>query len=266
MSEHLTGFRARLQAGPAAFAAWCGMREPNVVETILRQGYDCAILDWQHGFHDQQSIETGIFVAQSLGKPAIIRIGVGDFAGAARFLDWGAAGIIAPMINSAADARTFADFVKYPPMGGRSWGPPRAAAMMGLSNAEQLARGNAATLAIAMIETREAMNELEDILAVPGIDGVFVGPADLSIALTRGATVDPLHPELDAALTLIARKAHAAGKIASAFCPDGKRGAELASRGYTLLSLGTDGSMLRAAARAELMKAKGGGTGGKVGY
>jgi 4-hydroxy-2-oxoheptanedioate aldolase len=130
--------------------------------------------------------------------------------------------------------------------------------MMGFSNAEQLARGNDATIALAMIETREAMDALEDILAVPGIDGVFVGPADLSIALTRGAEVDPLHAELDAALSEVARKAHAVGKIASAFCPDGKRGRELAARGFTLLSLGTDGSMLRSAARAELAKAKGG--------
>jgi 4-hydroxy-2-oxoheptanedioate aldolase len=257
MSDHLTGFRARLESGPAAYAAWCGMREPHVLETILREGYDCAVLDWQHGFHDFQSIETGIIAANGLKKPAFVRIGVGDFAQGARFLDWGAAGIIAPMINSAADAKAFAGFMKYPPMGGRSWGPPRAAAAMGFSNAEQLAKGNGATLAIAMIETREAMAELEDILAEPGIDGVFVGPADLSIALTHGGTVDPLHADVDAALTLIARKARAVGKIASAFCPDGRRGAELALRGYQLLSLGTDGSMLRNAARAEIRIARG---------
>lgn len=264
MSEHLTGFRARLTSGPACFAAWCGMREPQVLETILREGYDCAILDWQHGFHDFQSIETGIIAANGLKKPALVRIGVGDFAEGARFLDWGAAGIIAPMINSVEDAKTFADFVKYPPMGGRSWGPPRAAAAFGFSNAEQLERANQATLAIAMIETHEAMNALEDILAEPGIDGVFVGPSDLSIALSRGAHVDLTHPDVDAALTLIARKARAAGKIASAFCPDGARGAELANRGYTLLSLGTDGSMLRNAARAEIAKARGGASGKTV--
>ncbi len=66
------------------------MRDPAVVETILREGFDCAILDWQHGYHDQTSIETAIIVAQAQRKPALVRIGVGDFAGAARFLDWGA--------------------------------------------------------------------------------------------------------------------------------------------------------------------------------
>ena len=117
MSDHLTGFRARLQAGPTAFAAWCAMREPAVAETILKEGFDCAVLDWQHGYHDQASIEAGILIAQAYRKPAMVRIGVGDFAGAARFLDWGAVGIIAPMINSAADAKALVDFLKYPPLG-----------------------------------------------------------------------------------------------------------------------------------------------------
>lgn len=258
MSDHLTGFRARLEAGPTVFAAWCGMREPAVLETILREGFDCAILDWQHGYHDQTSIETGILTAQAQRKPALVRIGVGDFAGAARFLDWGAIGIIAPMINSAADARMMVDFLKYPPIGGRSWGPTRATAMLGFTNPEQVKRGNDVTLAIAMIETREGLAALDDILAVPGIDGVFVGPADLSITLTGGATVDPLHAEVTAALKVVAQKGRAAGKIVSAFCPDGARANELTTMGYQLLSVGTDGFLLRSAARAELAKAKGG--------
>ncbi|MCA3632930.1 MAG: hypothetical protein INF16_09075 [Methylobacterium sp.] len=256
MSDHLTGFRARLQAGPTAFAAWCAMREPAVAETILKEGFDCAVLDWQHGYHDQASIEAGILIAQAYRKPAMVRIGVGDFAGAARFLDWGAVGIIAPMINSAADAKALVDFLKYPPLGSRSWGPMRAMGLTGLSNGEQLERANDSSIVIAMIETREGFAALDEILAVPGLDGVFVGPSDLSIALTNGATIDPLYAEVDAAVQLIARKTRAAGKIVSAFCPDGKRANELAKLGYTLLSVGTDGFLLRSAARAELARAK----------
>lgn len=258
MSDHLTGFRARLKAGPTAFAAWCGMRDPAVTETILKEGFDCAILDWQHGYHDQTSIESGILVAQAHRKPALVRIGVGDFAGAARFLDWGALGIIAPMINSAADAKTLVDYLKYPPIGGRSWGPTRATGMLGFTNQQQIERGNDATIVIAMIETREGLAALDEILAVPGLDGVFVGPGDLSITLTNGATIDPLHAEVTAALKIVAQKGLAAGKIVSAFCPDGKRAAELVAMGYQLLSVGTDGFLLRSAARAELARAKGG--------
>ena len=73
MSDHLTGFRARLQAGPTAFAAWCAMREPAVAETILKEGFDCAVLDWQHGYHDQASIEAGILI----GKWAAATLGEG---------------------------------------------------------------------------------------------------------------------------------------------------------------------------------------------
>jgi 4-hydroxy-2-oxoheptanedioate aldolase len=258
MSEHLTGFRARLQAGPPAFAAWCGMREPAALETILRAGFDCAILDWQHGYHDQASVETGIIAAHALQKPALVRIGVGDFAGAARFLDWGAVGIIAPMINNAADAKSLVSFLKYPPLGGRSWGPTRATGMLGVSNPDQVRHGNNTTLVIAMIETRQALAAVDEIAAVPGIDGLFVGPSDLSITLTDGATVDPLHPDVTAALKVVVAKARAAGKIASAFCPDGARAHELAAMGYQLLSVGTDGFLLRSAARAELARARGG--------
>jgi 4-hydroxy-2-oxoheptanedioate aldolase len=256
MSAHLTGFRARLLAGPPAFMAWCGMREPNLLETLLREGYDCAVLDWQHGFHDYGSIETGILVAEAQKKPAFVRIGVKGFADAARFLDWGATGIIAPMINSADDARAFVDYVKYPPLGGRSWGAPRQMGMMGYSMSDQLAKSNLSTLAIAMIETREALNALDHILAVPGIDGVLVGPSDLSIALSNGGHVNMLDPEVDTALTHIARVTRAAGKIASAFTPDGTRAAELATRGYHMLSTGTDSSLIRASARAEIAKAR----------
>lgn len=256
MTEHVTGFRARLLAGPTVFCSWSAMREPAGIETLLREGFEAVVLDWQHGFHDQHSIEAGIIAANGLHRPALIRIGVAEFANAARFLDWGAAGIIAPMINSVADAKTFVDFVKYPPLGGRSWGPTRAMGFYGVTATEQLARGNDMTLAIAMIETREAYAALDDILGVPGIDGVLLGPSDLSITLTRGATLDALHPEVDAALTQVAARAKAHGKIACAFCPDGARAAQLAQRGFHMLAAGTDGSMLRAGAKAALAAAK----------
>ncbi|CAN1530403.1 HpcH 2,4-dihydroxyhept-2-ene-1,7-dioic acid aldolase [Rhabdaerophilaceae bacterium] len=258
MAGHLTGFRARLMAGPTAFTAWSAMREPAGIETLLREGFDSVVFDWQHGFHDQQSIEAGILTAQAMHRPALVRIGVGDFANAARFLDWGAAGIIAPMINSVSDAKAFVDFVKYPPLGGRSWGPARAMGFAGYTAAEQLTTGNDLTLAIAMIETREAYTALDDILGVAGIDGVLVGPSDLSITLTNGAAIDALLPEVDAALSHIAARAKAHGKIASAFCPDGVRAGELANRGYHLLAAGTDGSMFRAGAKAALSAARNG--------
>ena len=258
MTNPILTLAKRLHAGPSMFAAWCGMKDPSAVDALLREGFDCAILDWQHGLHDFTSIAAGITAAHAAGKASLIRIGVGDFAEGARFLDWGAAGIIAPMINSAADARAFVDVLKYPPHGSRSWGPVRALSLTGLTPIEHLKTANEFTLAIAMIETKEALASLDAILDVEGLDGVLVGPSDLSITLNDGALVDPSDKKVDDALTQVVNAARKRGKIACAFCMDGARAAELAARGFHLLSVGTDGILLKSAGRAELARARGG--------
>ncbi|KAF0227949.1 MAG: HpcH/HpaI-like aldolase [Beijerinckiaceae bacterium] len=254
----LLTFADRLRKGPAAFAAWSGMRDPAVVEAMLAEGFDCAVFDWQHGFHDYATIQAGIASAHAAGAAAMVRIGVGQFAEASRFLDWGAAGIIAPMINSVADAKTFVEFMKYPPHGARSWGPARASNLTKLSGFDHLSRANDFTLAIAMIETREALAALDDILAVKGLDGVLVGPSDLSITLTNGGVVDANHKLVDEGLTKVVQAARKHGKLACAFCMDGTRAGELAARGYHLLTIGQDQILLRLASRQELAKARAG--------
>ena len=103
-----------------------------------------------------------------------------------RALDFGAEGIIAPMINTAADARAFAAAAKYPPVGERSWGPHRATTLAGLADQSvYLREANDHVITLAMIETRTALGNLDAIVDTPGIDGLFLGPSDLSIALSR---------------------------------------------------------------------------------
>jgi len=146
--------------------------------------------------------------------------------------------------------------MKFPPVGQRSWGPRAALTHSGYIGPAYLHSANAITLAIAMVETREALDALDEILGEPGIDGVFVGPSDLSIALHKGAIVDPHGADVDAQLTHVAARAKAHGKFAAAFCFDGKRAKELAGRGFGLCSVSTDQLLLRAAARAELAAAR----------
>jgi 4-hydroxy-2-oxoheptanedioate aldolase len=256
MSHIAQSFADHLRAGRPALAAWCGVPEPQVAELLVREGFDCAVLDMQHGGYDVASATAGITNVMLAGKPAIVRIPVGEFATASRMLDMGAAGIIAPMVNSVADAKLLAAFTKLPPQGDRSWGPARALALTGLPMLDYLAKANSFTLTIAMIETRAALDALDGILDVPGIDGVFVGPSDLSIALTNGATVDQMHPEVDKALDHVAARAKAHGKLATAFCADGKRAAQVIAKGFQLTSIGTDGLLIRAGARAELTVAR----------
>ena len=255
MTNPAIALAERIRSGAPAFAAWCGIPDPLVPEIMVREGFDCAVLDMQHGAYDYAIAVQAIANVAAAGKGSIVRIPVGEFTTASRMLDAGAAGIIAPMVNTVADAQLLANFTKFPPTGERSWGPARALTMSGLAALDYLKQSNGFSLTIAMIETRAAMAALDDILAVDGIDGVFVGPSDLSIALTNGATVNQLHPEVDKALDHIVSRAKAAGKFASAFCADGKRAAEVGAKGYKLMSLGTDQMLLRAGCRAGLDEA-----------
>lgn len=246
----------RLKAGERLVLAWSAFADPAIPEAMLRMGYDLALVDLQHGAYTYDSALAAISAANGVGKPCLARIPVGDYALASRLLDAGAAGIVAPMINSAADAAAFADFCKYPPLGKRSWGAMRAVMSTGLDARAYLAQANALHLTFAMIETREALAALDAILDHPGIDGVLVGPSDLSIALSNG-TLDPESAEVDAALDRIAAACKARGKTASAFCMTGARAREQAGRGFAIVGASIDQIMLPQAAAAELKAARG---------
>lgn len=252
----LTAFAARLRTGEKAFMAWTGSRETLNIEVQLRAGCDAVVLDWQHGPADTSAIMEGIQTAFACAKPALVRVGLGDVTEAARFLDWGAAGVIVPMVNSAEDAKKLVKDLKYAPLGERSYGPIRAAGMAGMTSPEYFAKANAFTLLFVMIETRAGLEALDEILAVEGIDGVLVGPNDLCIGLTNGAVVDPLHPMVDQALDVIIAGVNKAGKLAAAFCPTGARAGELAKRGFHLVSIPTEQMLLRAVTADELKKAR----------
>jgi 4-hydroxy-2-oxoheptanedioate aldolase len=175
-----------------------------------------------------------------------------------RALDFGAEGIIAPMINTPADAKAFAAAAKFPPMGERSWGPHRAMALGGVSDmALFLREANDHVITLAMIETRTALQNFESIINTPGIDGFFLGPSDLSIALSNGKTVDPGAKEVDEALDMMIAGAQKAKKIPGAFCPTAERALALEKRGVKFLTVSSDLSMLRAGVAASLKIVKG---------
>jgi 4-hydroxy-2-oxoheptanedioate aldolase len=170
-----------------------------------------------------------------------------------RALDFGAEGIIAPMINTAADARAFAAAAKYPPLGERSWGPHRATTLAGIGDQTvYLREANEHTVTLAMIETREALDNLAAIIETPGIDGLFLGPSDLSIALSRGQALDPLSKDVDRELERIVAAAQKTKKIAGAYCHSSERAAALKERGMRFLAVMSDLAFLRAGAAAAL--------------
>jgi 4-hydroxy-2-oxoheptanedioate aldolase len=248
---------AKISSGSPVFTAWLGIAEPVLAEIFAREGYDAVVFDGQHGMYDDNAMARGFATVSSVGVPVIGRIPVGEFALAARFLDLGAAGVIAPMINSVADAKKLVSFTKFPPVGERSWGPARALALTGLSPQDYFKQANDFSLIVAMIETREAIAAVDDILAVPGIDGVFVGPSDLSITLSNGATFNPASAEVDAAFKHVLTRAKAAGKFCGAFSISPAKAAELGKQGFQLVTVSGDFALIRDAAKNALAIARG---------
>ena len=243
----------RLGGAQRLLAAWCSLPEPVVAGLLAREAFDAVILDMQHGMIDFSIALRTIPMVAAAGKPAIVRIPVKDFSTASRLLDAGAAAVIAPMINSAADARHFADAMKYPPIGQRSWGPHAALHLSGASSPEAYFKGaNGWSLALAMIETREALAIADEILAEPGIDGIFVGPADLSIGLSGGGELNPYSPAVDEAIGLLLAKTRNAGKRFGIYAPSAQRAEEMLNRGADLVAVMSDAQFLSSGARAAI--------------
>jgi 4-hydroxy-2-oxoheptanedioate aldolase len=236
----------RLRSGKTVHTGWCGLGVPIIAELIARTGFPAVTLDQQHGLYTMDSTVAGIASVHMAGAAPVVRIPLGDFAVVSRVLDFGAEGVIAPMINTAEDARMFAAAAKYPPLGERSSGPLRALMLNDMEIGDYIAQANDAVVTFAMIETREALANLRTILATPGIDALFIGPSDLSLALSQGKTLDPHSKAVDAAVDEIGAAARKAGKIAGAYTANADRANELAARGFSFLAVASDTAFVRA--------------------
>ncbi|MCG6123060.1 MAG: aldolase/citrate lyase family protein, partial [Microvirga sp.] len=175
----VAALREAIAAGRPQLSAWCGLPGAPLAALLAAEAFDAVTIDLQHGSGSLADCFAAIPLVAAAGKPFVARIPVGDFASASRLLDAGAAGVIAPMINTVEDARRFAGYMKFPPLGERSWGPHGALSLSGLTADAYFRASNDFSVAFAMIETREALALMEDILAVSGVDGVFIGPFDL---------------------------------------------------------------------------------------
>lgn len=235
----------RLRAGETVHCGWATLGLPMLAEMLAREGFPTVSCDNQHGLFTVQSTLDGITAIRAAGAAPMARVPLGDFAMVSRALDFGAEGIIAPMINTPEDARAFAAAAKFPPVGERSWGPARAMMLNGLSMNDYLKQANDETVTFAMIETRTALSNLDAILATPGIDGVFIGPSDLSITLSNGKSLDPFSKDVDAVCEKVAKAAQKAGKIAGAYTANAERANFHAGLGFRFLAVGSDAGFFK---------------------
>jgi 4-hydroxy-2-oxoheptanedioate aldolase len=255
------------QAGPLSlgqrlrsetvFAFWSVVPNQHLVEAVTRSGYGGIVMDAQHGLHDFASIERLVPSIVSCGAGALVRLPLGDLALGARALDVGCAAVIVPMVNTADEAKAAVAAMKYPPMGARSYGPLRGLAYSGLERMDYVHRANHITTLFAMVETETALRNLDAIAAVEGIDGLFVGPNDLAVSLTRGHGADPANPLVMQAVEKVRLQCVRRGKIAGIYANTPELARDYAGRGYRLVAMGNEISFASAGAKAALAGALG---------
>lgn len=246
--------RAVLEAGRVAVSAWVSCDSGYVAESLSHCGYDAVTVDLQHGMF---GIDTAVRLLQAVSAgPAtpMARCPHLDAAEIGKLLDAGAYGIICPAVDTAEDAAALVRACRYPPAGERSFGPARGLLYGG---ADYATHADATVLVWAMIESRTALDNLDGILATPGIDGVYVGPNDLALSLGEVPAQPALPPLTAAALAHIVDRAAAARRFAGVFCADLETAALLATQGYQLITPGNDVGILRQAAAARIARLRG---------
>jgi 4-hydroxy-2-oxoheptanedioate aldolase len=236
------------EGGGAAHGAWLSLPSSVSAEVMARAGFDYCCVDMQHGLADYHAAVT-MLQAVGLGDSTpLVRVPWNEPGIIGRMLDAGAMGIIIPMVNTVAEAEAAVAACRYAPAGARSFGPIRAAMQEGPTYFE---RANAEVACIPMIETTHAIANLDDILAVPGIDAVYVGPADLSVTLGL-----PPGNNDDAAAFTEALEAIVAACGRAGVVPGIHASAALAQRrreqGFRLMTIATDLGSLMAGARSDL--------------
>jgi len=247
----------RLENADPMFIAWSSYPAAGMPARMARAGFDAVVVDMQHGMHSESSVLREPPEILATGKPPILRIPVGRNDLASRGLDAGYEAVIAPMINSVDDAQAFVAAMKYPPLGERSWGPAQALKLnpdhtMG----SYFKSANGETLAIAMIETMRAVDVYEDILALDGIDGLFIGPSDLSISWSGGKTVNPDLPEMQDFLAQLAGKCAAAGKLSAVYATSVEAVVRARDMGFRMITATNDDLLIRTGADSILNRVR----------
>lgn len=231
---------AKLDAGETVYAAWVGTPVRAVAEAIAQGSWDAVVIDMQHGAIGYESMLDLVSGVAGAGKPAVVRMPMGDDGLVGRILDAGSQGVICPMVDTGHEAAALVRATKYAPVGMRSWGPNRAMAALGVDKGGYLAQANDICLAWAMIETDTAIANINSILSNKALDGVFVGPNDLCISLTGGKVVDPSEPQVLEAINQIARKAGAHSVHAGIYANNPDLARIYAEMGYRFIAIGNE--------------------------
>jgi 2-dehydro-3-deoxyglucarate aldolase len=244
-----------LSAGKVAVGGWVTIAHPSVAEIMAAVGFDWLLIDCEHG---PASVETAQVLLQAMsGSEAVpfIRVADNDPALIKRALDIGAMGIVVPLVNDRAGAERAVKAAKYPPQGFRGIGMARAQGY-GLDFEDYFARANREIMVIVQIEHADAVANIEDIAAVPGIDMFFIGPVDLSGSYGQPAVGGQMPAQVMKAIDQVVDVAKKAGIALGAWVPNAEVANLRRSQGFGFLGLGTDNFMLATGCQSALRDLK----------
>jgi 4-hydroxy-2-oxoheptanedioate aldolase len=239
--------REVLKSDKPSLGGWCVIPGSFTAELMARAGFDWVCIDLQHGLIGYAEMLPMLQAVALAGVPSMVRVPWNDPVSIMKALDAGAGGVIVPMVNSAAEAAAAVGACRYPPDGHRSWGPTRAS--LGVPDySPELA--NRSVVCTVMVETVAALDRLGEIVSVPGVDAVFMGPSDFAVSMGFAPRSDePEHRRRLEAVPKICREHGVAAGIA---CGSAELLARWREAGYTMLAIPSEMVLLRQAAAAML--------------
>ncbi len=234
------GIRETWAAGRPALGAWLMIPSAFSAEIIAHAGYDWVCVDMQHGVIDYQQMVGMLQAISSTDVTPLVRVPWNEPGIIGKTLDAGARGVIIPMVNNRDDAERAVRACRYAPDGARSYGPVRANYYAGF---DYFAHANEDVLCIVMVETREAVARVDDILSVPGIDAVYVGPADLSVTLGLAPAPDQEAASFTDAISRILASCAANG-VVPGIAGNQTTAPKRIEQGFRLVEVGADAALL----------------------
>ena len=244
---HSNHFKSALRARQPQLGLWMSLANPYTAEICATAGFDWLLVDGEHGPNDVRSMLAQLQAVAAYPGHAVVRAVSDDVALVKQLLDIGAQTLLIPMIDDAEQARRMVAATRYPPEGRRGVGSFVARVSRWGDRADYLAHANEEVCLLVQAETRTALDNLEAICAVDGVDGVFIGPADLAASL--GHRGDPGHPEVLAAIDDAVRRIVASGKAAGILNSDQALARHYLALGCTFVAVGLDVSVLAAGVR-----------------
>jgi 2-dehydro-3-deoxyglucarate aldolase/4-hydroxy-2-oxoheptanedioate aldolase len=245
--------KTKLQSGAPLFGTLVTLPSLETAEILAEAGYDWLFVDLEHSPMDPSHAQA-VLQAVAGRVPCLVRVALNDEIWIKKVLDTGAAGIIVPQVNTAEAAERVVRFSKYPPQGARSAGVSRAHGF-GAHLQEYLDQANRETVVVVQIEHAQAVENIDAILAVAGLDALFVGPYDLSASMGRMGQVES--PEVQAAITRVRLACQARGMPLGIFSAAAARAKAYAAEGYRLVAAGSDTLMLVQSTREMLSLLRG---------